>query len=105
MVRRLVAAGVGLLVIIVLVLGIKGCLNSRQEQALKDYNRDVASLVQESNANTDDFYTALTTGGTSSTDVAGADQPAAPAREGPDEPGREAQRPRRHEARRTATSC
>ncbi len=69
MVRRLVAVGVGLIVIIVLVLGVKGCLNSRQEQALKDYNRDVASLVQESDANTDDFFTALTTGGTSPTDV------------------------------------
>jgi hypothetical protein len=69
LVRRLVAAGVGLVVIIVLVLGVKGCLNSRQEQALKDYNRDVASLVQESDANTDEFFTALTTGGTSPTDV------------------------------------
>jgi hypothetical protein len=69
LVRRLVAVGVGLVVIIVLVLGIKGCLNGRQQQALKDYNRDVASLVQESDANTDDFFTALTTGGTSSTDV------------------------------------
>jgi hypothetical protein len=69
LVRRLVAAGVGLVVIIVLVLGIKGCLNSRQEQALKDYNRDVARLVQESDANTDDFFSALTAGGTSPTDV------------------------------------
>jgi hypothetical protein len=69
LVRRLVAVGVGLVVIIVLVLGVKGCLNSRQEQALKDYNRDVASLVQESDANTDEFFTALTTGGTSPTDV------------------------------------
>ncbi len=69
LVRRLVAAGVGLVVVIVLVLGIKGCLSSRQEQALKDYNRDVASLVQESDSNTDEFFAALTTGGTSSVDV------------------------------------
>ena len=69
MVRRLVAVGVGLVVIIILVLGVKGCLNSRQEQALKDYNRDVASVVQEADANTDEFFTALTTGGTSPTDV------------------------------------
>ena len=52
LVRRLVAAGVGLVVIIVLVFGIKGCLNSRKQQALKDYNRDVAGLVQQSHANT-----------------------------------------------------
>ena len=69
LVRRLVAAGVGLVVVIVLVLGVKGCLNSRQEQALKDYNRDVASLVQESDVNTDEFFAALTTDGTSSVDV------------------------------------
>jgi hypothetical protein len=69
LVRRLVAVGVGLVVIIILVLGIKGCLNSRQEQALKDYNRDVASLVQEADTNTDEFFTALTAGGTSPTDV------------------------------------
>ena len=106
MVRRLVAAGVGLVVIIVLVLGVKGCLNSRQEQALKDYNRDVASLVQESDANTDDFFTALTTGGTSPTDVQVADQPAARcARRRRRRQARGLQRPRRHEAARIATSC
>lgn len=55
--------------IIVLVLSVKSCVDGRQEQALKDYNRDVASLVQESDANADEFFAALTTGGTSSTDV------------------------------------
>jgi hypothetical protein len=69
LVRRLVAVGVGVVVIIVLVLGIKGCLNSRQEQALKDYNRDVASVVQEADSNTKEFFSTLTTGGTSSTQV------------------------------------
>jgi hypothetical protein len=69
MVRRLVAAGIGLLVIIILVFGIKGCLNSRKEQSLKDYNRDVASLVQEANTTTEDFFSALTTGGTSPIEV------------------------------------
>jgi hypothetical protein len=69
LVRRLVAAGIGVVVIIVLVLGVKGCLNSRKEQALKNYNRDVASLVQEADANSNEFFKALTTGGTSSTDV------------------------------------
>jgi hypothetical protein len=69
LVRRLVAAGIGLLVIVLLVFGIKGCLDSRHEQALKDYNRDVASIVQDANNNSDDFYNALTVGGSSSTDV------------------------------------
>ena len=47
-VRQAVAAGVGLLVIILLVVGVRGCLNSQKKRALRDYNRDVASLVQES---------------------------------------------------------
>jgi hypothetical protein len=68
-VRRLVAAGIGLLIIVLLVLGINGCLNSRHEQALKDYNRDVASIVQDANSNCKAFYDTLTSGGSSSTDV------------------------------------
>jgi hypothetical protein len=68
-IRRLGALGVGVIVLVVLVLGIKGCLNGRKEQALKDYNRDVASLVQDADANSDEFFQALTTPGSSSTDV------------------------------------
>jgi hypothetical protein len=69
LVRRVVAAGIGLLIIVLLVLGINGCLNSRQEQALKDYNRDVASIVADANSNADEFFTTLASGGSSSTDV------------------------------------
>jgi len=75
MVRRGAAAGIGLLVVLLLVFGIRGCLNGRQEQALKDYNRDVASLVQDADANAEDFYntlgggTAAGDGGAASTDV------------------------------------
>ncbi len=69
MVRRAVAAGVGLLVLVLLVIGVRGCLNSRKEQALKDYNRDVASLVQEANENTGDFFQTLSTGGSSPGDL------------------------------------
>jgi hypothetical protein len=64
-----VAAGIGLLVLVLLVLGVNGCLNSRREQALKDYNRDVASIVQDANANADAFFDTLSSGGSSSTDV------------------------------------
>lgn len=69
MVRRLAAAGVGLLVIVLLVVGVNGCLDSRQEQALKDYNREVSSIVRDADANVDAFYDTLTTGGQASTDV------------------------------------
>jgi hypothetical protein len=67
--RRLVALGVGVVLVIAMALLVKGCLDSRKEQALKDYNRDVASLVQRSDDNADEFFSALTAGGTSSTDV------------------------------------
>jgi hypothetical protein len=48
MVRRSVAAGAGFLVLILLFLLLRGCLNARKEQAFKDYVRDVGALVQES---------------------------------------------------------
>jgi hypothetical protein len=48
MVRRTVAAGGGLLVLILLVLGVRGCLDARQERAYRDYVQDVSAIVQES---------------------------------------------------------
>jgi len=48
LVRRLVALGAVIVVLVLLVVLINGCLNSRHEQALKDYNRDVRSLVEAS---------------------------------------------------------
>lgn len=67
--RRAVAAGVGLLVIVLLVVGVRGCLNNRKEQALKDYNRDVAGLVQDADDNTNDFFQTVSTGGSSPADL------------------------------------
>jgi len=49
MVRRALAAGAGLIVLLLLVLGFKGCLDSRKESAINDYVRDVDGLVKESN--------------------------------------------------------
>jgi hypothetical protein len=46
MVRRRVAAGVGVVLIILIALLINGCLNSEKTQALKDYNREASSVVQ-----------------------------------------------------------
>ena len=48
MARRGIAAGAGLLVLVLLIFGIKGCLNAQKEQAFKDYVKDVDSLVRES---------------------------------------------------------
>jgi hypothetical protein len=46
--RRAVALGLGVLLIILIVFGVRGCLASAQENGLKDYNRDVAALIGES---------------------------------------------------------
>jgi hypothetical protein len=48
MVRRRIAAGVGVVLLIVVVLVINGCLKSGKESALKEYNSDAGQLVQES---------------------------------------------------------
>lgn len=48
LVRRAIAAGVGILVLLLLVLGIKSCVDSSNESAMKDYNRSVASIMSSS---------------------------------------------------------
>jgi hypothetical protein len=50
LVRRRIAAGVGVVLLILIVLLINGCLKSGKEQALKSYNHSVAELVGESEA-------------------------------------------------------
>ncbi|MFN2616874.1 MAG: CARDB domain-containing protein [Thermoleophilaceae bacterium] len=47
-VRRGIAAAGGVLVLILLILGIKGCLSARKERAIKDYVQEVSGLTQES---------------------------------------------------------
>jgi len=46
--RRLVAAGVALLLLLILIFAVRSCQSARRETALKDYNRDVAALVTDS---------------------------------------------------------
>jgi hypothetical protein len=48
MVRRRVAAGVAVVLLIVIVLVVNGCLKSQKTQALKDYTRNVSRIVTES---------------------------------------------------------
>jgi hypothetical protein len=49
MARRGIAAGAGLLVLILLIFGIKGCLDSRKDRAYRTYASDVNAVVGESN--------------------------------------------------------
>jgi CARDB protein len=46
--RRAIAIGVGILVLILLVVGIKGCVNARKQRGLENYASDVKSLVTSS---------------------------------------------------------
>jgi hypothetical protein len=48
MVRRLVAAGAGVVLLIVIALLVNSCKQSQKEQSLKDYNRQVSQLASES---------------------------------------------------------
>jgi hypothetical protein len=48
MVRRRVAAGIGVVLLIVIILIINGCLKSHKQQELKDYNRNVGQIARES---------------------------------------------------------
>jgi hypothetical protein len=47
MVRRRIAAGVGVVLLIIIILLINGCLKGQKTQALKDYNHEVSVLAQE----------------------------------------------------------
>jgi hypothetical protein len=57
--RRLMAAGVGVIVLILLVLGLKSCLGSRQERAMKDYVREATDIVQVSNQQSQALFRVL----------------------------------------------
>ncbi len=45
--RRLIAVGVGIVLLIIIVLVVNGCLKSQKQQSLKDYNRHVGEIAQE----------------------------------------------------------
>jgi CARDB len=46
-------------VLFLIGLGIKGCLDARKKQAFKDYGRDVAALLQESDQQSKDLFDLL----------------------------------------------
>jgi hypothetical protein len=66
-VRRLIGVGVGLAFLILVVIGIRGCLEARSDRALRNYTSDVATIMQQSEQSGKDFFNLLnSTGGTSS---------------------------------------
>jgi len=56
MLRRGLALGGGLIVLILIVLGIKGCLDARKERALTDYARNVSQIVEETQQTSKAFF-------------------------------------------------
>lgn len=48
LVRRLVAAGAVVVVLVLMVVLVRGCVGNKREQALKDYNRSVRTLADQS---------------------------------------------------------
>jgi CARDB len=56
MMRRGLALGAGLLVLILIVLGVKGCLDARKNRALTDYAEDVTQIVDETAQTSKTFF-------------------------------------------------
>jgi hypothetical protein len=48
LIRRAVALGAAALILILLVIAVRGCLNTQKENALKDYNNEVTSVAHGS---------------------------------------------------------
>jgi hypothetical protein len=61
--RRLTALGVGIVVLILLVIGVKACLSSQKEQAFKDYVTSVKDITQQSNNESKQFFGLLSNPG------------------------------------------
>jgi hypothetical protein len=62
--RRALALGGGLLVLILIVLGVRGCLNARKERALTDYANNVTDIVHETANTSKSFFAKLSNPGT-----------------------------------------
>lgn len=56
MLRRALALGAGLILLILVVLGVKGCLNARKHRALSDYAGNVTQIVDETGQTSKAFF-------------------------------------------------
>ena len=59
MLRRGLALGGGLVLLILIVLGVKGCLDARANRELSDYARNVAQIVEETQQTSKAFFERL----------------------------------------------
>lgn len=67
--RQIAALGVGAILLILVVLGIRGCASAREERAFKDYVRDAAADAQESRQESEAVYGLLRGGDQGAVDV------------------------------------
>lgn len=59
MVRRTIALGGGVVILILLVFGINSCLDSRKDRAFEDYASDVRAMVRSSNDTSERLFDLL----------------------------------------------
>jgi hypothetical protein len=58
-VRRLIAVGVGVGFLILLVVGVRGCLEARSDRGLRNYASDIGTIMAESEQRGKDFFEAV----------------------------------------------
>jgi CARDB len=59
LIRRAIAVGAAILVVVLLVLGINSCLGSRKDDAFRDYSAEVRTLVRSSQEVSDRLFQTL----------------------------------------------
>jgi hypothetical protein len=59
LVRRLIAVGVGVGFLILVVVGIRGCLEARSDRGLRNYASDIGTIMAESEQRGKDFFEAI----------------------------------------------
>ena len=57
--RRLVALGVAAIVLILIVVAFRGCLDARKERGFENYARDVEGIIAQSQQLSKDFFTQI----------------------------------------------
>ncbi len=68
--RQIAAIALGILLLIVIILGINGCIGSRNDRKLKDYNREVTAIAGDSDSQVSKpFFQLLTSGATGGQDL------------------------------------
>ena len=96
--RRMIAGVVGAVLLLILFFAVKACNNTRHDNALKDYNRQVANIGTASRQTGEQFFKTLGAEGSKDADRALRVDPRLQGRGGDRaQAGPGAQRPRRHD--------